>query len=162
VESVVGSGTTFILMLPVVDPPAAPITGTNDVIAAPGVGERILYLDDDEALVFLIERLLKRRGFVVTGFSDQQAALDALRQTPDGFDLLITDYNMPGTTGLDVAREARQLCPTLKIIIASGLVTETLQAAADALSIEAVLFKATNIEDYCEAINKVIAHRAVG
>ena len=55
-----------------------------------------MYVDDDQALVFLIARVLGRKGFVVTTYTDPHAAQTALQADPQAFDLLVTDYNMPG------------------------------------------------------------------
>ncbi|MEZ5706904.1 MAG: ATP-binding protein [Burkholderiaceae bacterium] len=71
----------------------------------------VLYLDDDDTLVFLVRRLLERRGFVVTSFTDQNEAIDAVRARPDAFDLLMTDFNMPGMSGLDVAKAVLAINP---------------------------------------------------
>ena len=81
----------------------------------PGGGQHVLYLDDDESLEFLVERLLKRRGVRVSGFTDQHAALEALPADPARFDLVVTDYNMPGMSGLDVAREVRAIRDRVRI-----------------------------------------------
>ena len=93
-----------------------------------------MYVDDDEALVFLVQRLLRRRGYQVSGFTDPHAALAALAQAPWDYDLLVTDYNMPGFSGLELLREARRLHPALPMALASGYVTQEIeQAAMDAL-----------------------------
>src|SRR6185436_8556388 len=92
VASEPGRGATFELYFPAVDGPSE----ERAVAAAPsepahGTGQRILYLDDDEAQVFLARRLLEQRGYKVSGFQSQEEALAALRADPTGFDLLVTD-----------------------------------------------------------------------
>ena len=67
-----------------------------------GKGKRILYVDDDQALVFLVMRALTRKGFDVTIFTDPLEAQAALEDSSRKFDLLVTDYNMPGYSGLDL------------------------------------------------------------
>ena len=83
-------------------------------------GQHILYLDDDEALVYLVRRLLERHGFRVSGYIDQGEALAALRAEPHLFDLVLTDYNMPGMSGLDVAREVRAIRAGLPVASTSS------------------------------------------
>ena len=99
----------------------------DDAIAAP---RHILYLDDDDTLVFLVRRLLERRGYKVTALTDQHEAIDAVRASPEGFHLLMTDYNMPGMSGVDVAREVLAINPRLPVAVASGYISDELQAEA--------------------------------
>ena len=66
--------------------------------------KHILYIDDDEAIVFLMRRLLERQGYRVSGFTEAQAAIAAVQSNPGQFDLAVTNYNMPVMSGLDVAR----------------------------------------------------------
>ena len=59
----------------------------------------ILYVDDDDSLVFLATRLLRRSGFDVEASRAAEDALTQLRSDPTRFDLLVTDMNMPGLSG---------------------------------------------------------------
>ena len=126
---------------------------TSAGLAAPvGTGRQILYVDDDAALVFLVKRLLERRGIRVMAHTSQQAALDALRANPAGFDLVLTDYNMPDISGLDVARAVRQIRADLPVVVATGFIDETLRAQAVDAGVREVIFKASAAEDFCSAI----------
>ena len=156
VNSLPGEGSTFTLYLPVAEVSAIaalPVAPTVLAAPVPGAdgGPRILYLDDDESLVFLVGRLLARRGFQVSGYTDQREALDALRADAGAFDLVVTDYNMPGMSGLDVAREVRAIRPDLPVAIASGFIDETLRADAEGAGVRELIFKASAVEDLCEA-----------
>ena len=113
VDSQPGKGATFTLYLPAAEAAAGAPAPEESASAAAAPrrrsdsGQHILYLDDDESLVLLVKRLLERRGYRVSGYTDQREALAALRADPAAFDLVVTDYNMPGMSGLDVAREVR-------------------------------------------------------
>ena len=166
VESEVGKGTRFTLYLPVVNgdidldaqvsaqseatssEPASPAPG-------PGEGQRILYLDDDEALVFLMTRLLGRRGYRVSGYVNQREALAALGADPAGFDLVLTDYNMPGMSGLDVAREVRAIRADLPVAIASGFIDAALSARAAEAGVRDLIFKAATVEEFCATVQRL-------
>ena len=117
----------------------------------------ILYLDDDDTLVFLVRRLLERRGYRVTAFTDQAQAIDAVRENPEGFDLLMTDYNMPGMSGLDVAKAVLALSPALPVAVASGYITDELQAQALAAGVREVVFKTDAVEAFCEVVARLVA-----
>jgi CheY-like chemotaxis protein len=117
----------------------------------------ILYLDDDDTLVFLVRRLLERRGYRVTAFTDQAQAIDAVRENPEGFDLLMTDYNMPGMSGLDVAKAVLVLSPALPVAVASGYITDELQSQALAAGVREVVFKTDAVEAFCEVVARLVA-----
>lgn len=155
VESAPGKGARFSIYLPLVgaSPPAPEL---ESISAEAGVASeqkalRILYIDDDESLVFLVTRLLKRRGYDISGFTDQQAAIDTLRANPGDFGLIVSDYNMPGMSGLDVAREAHAIRPELPVAIASGFIDEALVAEARLAGVRELIFKASAAEELCEA-----------
>ena len=126
----------------------------DDASAAP---RHILYLDDDDTLVFLVRRLLERRGYKVTALTDQHEAIDAVRASPDGFHLLMTDYNMPGMSGVDVAREVLAINPRLPVAVASGYISDELQAEAAAAGVTEVVFKTDAVEAFCEVVARLVA-----
>jgi CheY-like chemotaxis protein len=117
----------------------------------------ILYLDDDDTLVFLVRRLLERRGYKVTALTDQQEAIDAVRAQPEGFHLLMTDYNMPGMSGIDVAREVLLINPRLPVAVASGYISDELQSEAQAAGVTEVVFKTDAVEAFCEIVARLVA-----
>jgi two-component system, cell cycle sensor histidine kinase and response regulator CckA len=166
VTSAVGTGTVFKVYFSATDklPEDAgvalpesnlPAVATAPVVAGSPVAAHIMYVDDDEALVFLVTRLLERRGFRVSAFTNQRAALDALRGDPNGVSLLVTDYNMPGLSGLDLAREARDIRADLPIAVASGFVDEKLQSMAEAAGVRELIFKANVAEEFCNTVERL-------
>jgi two-component system cell cycle sensor histidine kinase/response regulator CckA len=122
----------------------------------PSAKRHVLYLDDDDTLVFLVRRLLERRGYTVTTFTDQQATIDAVREQPQAFDLLMTDFNMPGMSGLDVARAVLAINPNLPVAVASGYITDELQTEALAAGVCEVVFKTDAVEDFCAVVAKLV------
>ena len=123
---------------------------------APSAG-RVMYLDDDDTLVFLVRRLLQRRGYEVTAFCDQQEAIDAIRANPQGFDVLLTDYNMPGMSGIDVAKEVLSINPSLTVAVASGYINEELEQKAAAAGVKEVVFKTDAIEAFCDVVARLVS-----
>ena len=124
--------------------------------ASPDPAPHILYLDDDDTLVFLVRRLLERRGYRVTAFTEQRLAIEAVRADPTGFHLLLTDFNMPGMSGLDVARAVLALNPSLPVAVASGYITDELQAEARAAGVREVVFKTDAVEAFCEIVARLV------
>jgi len=147
VESTCDVGTTFALYFPAID--AAPDSTrhtplTLDAVAAePPEAEtiRVLYVDDDALIVSLVSRLLGRSGCTVTGFRRAQEALTQIRMTPNDFDVVITDFNMPEFSGLDIARAVRDVRPSLPVVITSGFISTELRGAAEAAGVHHLLYK---------------------
>ena len=77
--------------------------------------ERILIVDDEEDIRVLLSRILKPHGFQVKTASDPASALETIEDFQP--QLLITDINMPGMTGVELARVVRKLSPHTAIIV---------------------------------------------
>jgi two-component system response regulator PilR (NtrC family) len=85
---------------------------------------RILVVDDERSMQEFLEILLRREGYEVTTTGDVEAALVALEA--DDFDLVISDLQMPGKTGLDLLHALRDVSPdTIAIMITAFATTET-------------------------------------
>ncbi|TWG38450.1 PAS domain S-box-containing protein [Acidovorax delafieldii] len=123
---------------------------------APGKKHHVMYVDDDQALVFLVQRLLRRRGYEVNGYTDPHEATAALRADPQAYDLLVTDYNMPGFCGVDLVREARLIRPDLPVALASGYVTAEIEQAALAEGAQALIHKPNDVEELCATVQRLI------
>ena len=118
-----------------------------------------MYVDDDKALVFLVQRLLRRRGYTVSGFTDPHEAAAALRAAPHDYDLLVTDYNMPGYSGLDLVRAARAIRPDLPVALASGYVTAEIEQAALAEGARALIHKPNDVAELCATVDRLAHER---
>jgi PAS domain S-box-containing protein len=157
VGSIPGLGSTFHLYFPVCEQavPASP-----EPVAAPaaihGQGRHVMYVDDDQALVFLVERVLRRKGFTVTSFTDPFEAQTALTERAQDFDLLVTDYNMPGFSGVDLLRAAKAIRPNLPVALASGYVTPEIEQAAFEAGANALVYKPNDVNELCETVQRLI------
>jgi PAS domain S-box-containing protein len=161
-----GRGSCFTLYLPVAVTASggesrAPVGDGSPAPAPSRDGSRVLYVDDEEALVFLVRRLLERRGHAVSVFTDPEAAMAAFRAAPDAFDVVVTDFNMPKLSGLDVARIVRELRPDVPIAIASGYVTEELRGQAGPAGVGTLIYKEDLVDRFCDSIEQMIRSRAV-
>ena len=119
VESETGQGATFRVYFPVAESAGDRRARTAAGII-PGQGEHIMYVDDEEALVVVMTRLLTQLGYRCTGFSDAQSALHAFRSNPDEFDAVVTDMAMPRMTGVALASAMRHVRPDARIALVSG------------------------------------------
>ena len=153
-----GKGTTFHVYFPAVQSAAQPAADPST--RAPGRGRHVLFLDDSEALVSAMVRSLSRRGYRVSGYSAPEEALQALREKARSYDVLVSDYMMPGMSGLDIAREAAALRPDLPVIIFSGHIDEELRRKARELGVRQLLGKLDAPDELTEAIDRLTAGAA--
>jgi PAS domain S-box-containing protein len=160
VESQPGRGSAFHLYFPAAEGAAESPAMPSPSAPRSGSGQRILFLDDERALVLIAKAMLERLGYQVHGFTVAEQALAAFTADPSAFDLLVTDFNMPGASGLDVAREMRRLRPDMPVALASGFVTDELRAQALALGIRELIYKPQTIEELAAAVARALTERA--
>jgi PAS domain S-box-containing protein len=153
VDSQPGRGTTVEVYFPA----AAPVStaGQPASVEHHGDGQRILYIDDEEPLVFLAKRMLERLGYQATGFTSGADAMEVFVENPDQFDLAIVDLNMPGISGLQLAPDLLKVRPDLPIVLCSGHVTDDLKERALQAGIREVLYKPNTMEEFSEAIQRL-------
>ena len=156
VHSKPGKGSTFHLYFPACADVVATSPEPAKAPAIHGQGRHVLYVDDDQALVFLVERVLRRKGFTVTTFNDPLEAQAAISADPQGFDLLVTDYNMPGYSGLDLLRAVKIIRPDLPVALASGYVTPELEKGAYEAGASALVYKPNDVNELCETVQRLI------
>lgn len=119
VDSAPGRGTTFRVLLPRVEEPAAPVQEAP-LTASPCGEETILLVEDEPGVRGLVKRALEQLGYTVLEAADPDAA-SLICQTHRGrIDLLVTDVVMPGTSGRKLAEMLVGLRPELKVLYLSG------------------------------------------
>ena len=153
VTSAPGRGSRFAIYLPRVDTPAA----IEDAAAGPiqrGHGERVLVVDDEEALVAVTAEVLKHIGYEPIGCSDSAAALAAFEA--GRIDALIADEVMPGLTGTELARALRRHRADLPIILMSGYSGPMLTERALAAGIVEVLKKPVQSREIAAALARAL------
>ena len=141
--------------------PVARAESTNNLTTADGAGRHILYVDDDQALVFLVQRALTRRGYRVSTFTNPRAALEALKSNPDNFDILVTDYNMPGFSGIELLHEAKAVRPNLPVALASGYVTAEIEQNALAAGASALIRKPNGVDELADVVQGLVQGKVV-
>lgn len=121
---------------------------------------RILYLDDEEAIVLLVTRMLELLGYRARGFTQAADALTAFQGEPGGFDLVLTDLAMPHMSGLEFAQQILAISPGTPVAIASGYVDPRDAETARALGILAVVAKPHTIEEMSRTIDGLLKQAA--
>jgi CheY-like chemotaxis protein len=100
-----------------------------------------MIIDDEKPLVALAEEMRAELGYEPIGFSSSVLALEAFRNLPHRFDIVLTDETMPEFTGTEFAREILLLRPDIPIVLMSGYSGAQLQERARAVGIREVLRK---------------------
>jgi PAS domain S-box-containing protein len=157
-ESHAGKGTTFHIYLPVAQPAAAQDAEAS--VRTPGRGRRVLFLDDNEALVSAMVRMLSRHGYSVSGYTVAEEALGAVRAAPQAYDLFVSDCIMPRLSGLDVARELSRIRPDLPVAIFAGHIDAELRRKAQALGVRQLLSKLNASDELLDAIDQLTGSAA--
>jgi len=157
VSSVVGEGSTFEVLLRLEEAPEDAVAEDGHAQASEdGHGKHVLYVDDDEAMGFLVKRMLEDHGYRVSCHERAQDALEVVRMTKPGskddFDLVVTDFNMPGASGLEVARELARMRPGLPVVIISGYIDDELEAGAREAGVRDLIYKPNTVDRLCRSV----------
>jgi signal transduction histidine kinase/CheY-like chemotaxis protein len=119
VYSEVGSGTTFQIFWPAIQPEKCfdELEVKTDLIMG---SERIMLVEDEVDILEALQKILVRQGYAVTPFIEGISALKAFKENPDKFDLVITDMTMPKMKGDALSAELLKIRKELPIILCSG------------------------------------------
>jgi len=158
VETAVNRGSTFQVYLPACaeQPKKTRESSRADQVTS-GNGERILYIDDDDALVRLTVHCLEKMGYRVSGYTDPAEAMQAFAAAPDGFDMVITDTNMPHMTGLDVARKILQTRPDIPLVLTSGYIRNEDLESARSLGVRHIVLKPDSVTQFGALVHRCLA-----
>ena len=157
VRSELGKGSRFELYFPSAGA-ASGASGSTEVVpsTSEGRGQHVVYIDDDEAQLFLFKRMLERWGYRVSAYLEQREAL-ALLAGEQHVDLVVTDFNMPGISGVEVARSIRDARPNLPVVVVSGYITDALRSAAVAAGVRELIAKPHEIEELRDVLQRLMA-----
>jgi PAS domain S-box-containing protein len=121
VKSRPGEGATFRAYFPPAPDTEAPVEEAVGVDGAHD-GGHILIIDDEPAIVRLLQRMLEARGYRVSACGSSEEALASFRRAPGDFDAVITDQTMPKMSGIELAGVVRGIRPDLPVILTTGYV----------------------------------------
>jgi len=155
VQSDIGRGTTFDLYFPTTDVAAPAAPSPRETSSVRG-SERLLVIDDEAAILRLLQRALSSLGYRVTAFARGREALDDFRKHPDDFDLVLTDLTMPELDGMQVAQQLHALRPDLPILLMSGIGADGRAAALSAAGVRGTLEKPLTVATLGAAIRRVL------
>ncbi|TNE92108.1 MAG: sigma-54-dependent Fis family transcriptional regulator [Deltaproteobacteria bacterium] len=120
---------------------------------------RILVIDDDSSNQVTLERLLSREGYEVRKAGSGREGLELFRQQP--VDLVLTDFKMPGMSGIDVLRAVRTLDPDVEVLVMTAY--GTVETAVEAMKEGAYDFVAKPLKrlELVTTVKKALEKRAL-
>jgi PAS domain S-box-containing protein len=158
VESSPGKGSAFSVFLPAIE---SEVTDQVDQAQLALTGnERILFVDDEDFQADIGKRMLERLGYRVTAKTNSVEALDLFRQTPDEFDLVITDMTMPDMTGDVLARKLISIRPDIPIIVCTGYSARINPDIIKEIGIKEMAMKPVVMKDIAQMIHRVLSREA--
>ncbi|MCZ6675031.1 MAG: response regulator [Verrucomicrobia bacterium] len=116
------------------------------------VGLRVLLVDDEIFIREMGSDVLSMLGCISTVASDGLEAWNIFKEDPTAFDIIITDYNMPEMTGIDLASKVYNMRPNMPFILSTGFASGFTEKQAQDLGISSILPKPYMIEQLKDAI----------
>ena len=141
VDSTPGQGARFDVRLPIVAREPTVLAEPPRSLERAHLPMRVLCVDDESAVVDVVRRALERDGHDVTTMTQSEDALASIEADPYGFDVLITDQNMPRMKGTELIKAVRSLRPDFPCLLMTGLDDEATMALARELGATEVLAK---------------------
>ena len=121
------------------------------------VSHRVLYVDDEPTLVFLITRALEKLGIASEGFASAEEALAAFGREPQAFSLVLTDFTMPGgMSGLELAQAVLAIRPDAAVVIASGAIDSAQAQRAAAVGVRTVIQKPAKVAEMAQLVSGLL------
>lgn len=160
VETRLGLGSTFRVVLPAVVSGVVPRGPTEEAKRLPGGTESILIAEDEATVRGVIVRLLRRLGYRVMETTQATEALEMWEREKGAFDLLITDMVMPGgITGAELAETLCQRKPSLRVLLMSGYSADMVQSGVPSREGLGFLQKPFEIEVLSQQVEKLLRHK---
>jgi two-component system, cell cycle sensor histidine kinase and response regulator CckA len=166
-------GTAFTIYLPPqasatpvgsVSSTALPKVDPRELYKAPqpvAPGETVLLVEDEDNVLTVLAELLSENGYHVLSAPGGKEALDVLAKHPGKISVAVSDVNMPGMNGFDLAKQIKAKQPDAKIILISGNSEDQMGAQRNDPDIAAFIPKPFNSQQLVKMIKQVAPKSAV-
>lgn len=146
-----GMGASFYIYLPL-----AASSKTLSKETLPQGSERILMVDDEEAVLTMTRQMVEHLGYKVTAVDNSPQALKIFEADPQAFDLIITDMTMPYVTGDSLANRILAIRPEMPIILCTGFSEKLSREQARSIGIKAYVTKPVVMAQIAGIIRNVL------
>ncbi|MBI2517612.1 MAG: PAS domain S-box protein [Opitutae bacterium] len=155
VDSEKGKGTTVRLDFPVpASGPAAPAAPGAETQLSRGTGQSVLLVDDDQVGGEAIRCMIERLGYRVVLVRDPRDALALFKRDPAAFDLLVSDYALPGMSGDQLTAEILDIRPSLPVVLVSGNIDPLGRIRPATAGIRAILHKPLTLAELASVLSR--------
>lgn len=152
VETEVGKGTTFHILLPL---PTPEDLETDAVASDLNLsGKTVLVLDDEEHVREVVATFLESCGAEVSAVDDPALAVEVITEDPEDWDALVSDYDMPGMTGGDVVQKLREAGVDLPIFIVTALARRMSDQRISEQSVQGLFAKPIDLRHLARKISE--------
>ncbi|MDQ5987408.1 MAG: Sensor histidine kinase RcsC [Syntrophus sp. SKADARSKE-3] len=147
-------GTTFHVLFPKYE-------GNSNVPDSPSIVTRsgsgkILFVDDEEAIIDSGSRILEQIGYEVVVTTSPIEALEIFRTRPDKFDLVLTDMTMPKMTGLELSEQLLKIRPDIPIVLCTGFSLGISAERIKNTGIKGLIMKPMIASELANAVNSAL------
>ncbi|BBD08132.1 response regulator [Desulfovibrio ferrophilus] len=155
VQSVLGEGTHFDILLPVVEDNDQSLLRVPHSVPQQHSG-RALFVDDEAPLAAVGGEMLETMGFTVDVETDPKAAWKRFQSAPHDYDLIVTDQTMPGVTGAELAQQILNLRPDIAVIMCTGFSDEMSAERAKKMGLKGYLLKPVLKKDLAASVHEAM------
>ncbi|MBE9528978.1 MAG: response regulator [Proteobacteria bacterium] len=120
---------------------------------------RVMLVDDDDIVNDAVSAILTAKGWAVATFDNAVTASEELRHSLDRYDVLVTDINMPGLSGIDFLKVARESSPDIPVVMITGYPSIDIAVEAMKHGANDFLTKPFSSTDLVGALNKAVNAR---
>ncbi len=159
VDSTVGEGSEFHVILPVIEDNAMDKMQINMQPLRTG-NETVLLVDDDPSILEMVARMLETLGYKAVTAATGNDAFEVFKETPEKFDVVLTDQVMPGMLGNELASEIFAIRPELPIILCTGFSESVAKDNVQAVGITDFLRKPIIMRDLSDVIRNALEAKA--
>jgi PAS domain S-box-containing protein len=157
VHSRLGEGCTFEILIPALEPAAPGVSVLEEPI--PTGNESILFVDDETMIVEVVKKMLATLGYRVTVRTSAIEALEAFKNHPEAFDLVVTDMIMPKMSGLDLAEEILEIRPDFPVVLCTGFSIKMKDDVIARKSVRDIICKPILRRELATVVRKVLDQR---
>ena len=114
----------------------------------------ILVVDDDETIRSAVSDILEKIGLKVSSAGNGEKGMDLFVNSK--FDLVVTDFDMPGMNGIDLANKIKTKSPSTVILLMTGDEKEFILSRIKDTGIDQAIFKPFTFREMAEAVQRLL------
>jgi two-component system cell cycle sensor histidine kinase/response regulator CckA len=164
VESKPMSGTSFRLYFPIslseISTKDLVATRDADITTTSNGKATVLLVEDEEHMLYLLEKILSKHGYKVLKTSDGETAIKNYQRYKETIDIVLLDIGLPKIAGRDVLSEMKQANPNVKICVVSGYLEPELQLEIDRMGVKHFLRKPYTPDEVVTTIQSLIEEKS--